>query len=101
MENGSIQRGKKKTLQSGDKEVHNTAIARLKAGIKEKAKQKHQQRLERDNTDKTKDMWQLIQNKTEANRSRNNPTMCEAMLPDGPNIFSAYFDLLMIYTGSS
>lgn len=40
----ALSRAEKGVLQSGDKEVHNAARARLKAGIKE-AKKGHQQRL--------------------------------------------------------
>eukprot|EP00064_Thunnus_orientalis_P005316 superscaffoldBa00000514_g5330 len=56
----ALSRAKKAAFRSGDKETYNTARARLKAGIKE-AKQRHQQRLERDlYTNNTKDMWQQL-----------------------------------------
>ncbi len=53
-----VSRAKKAAFWSGDKEAYSTAIARLKAGIKE-AKRRHQ---ERDlNTNNPKDVWQVIQ----------------------------------------
>ncbi|KAI3356596.1 hypothetical protein L3Q82_017796, partial [Scortum barcoo] len=57
----ALSRAKKDASQSGDKEVHSTARARLKSGIKLE-EQMHQERLERDlNTNNTKNMWEAIQ----------------------------------------
>lgn len=69
--NGEVKalfRAKKAFFKSFDKEAYKTTWASLTAGIMQ-AKQRQEQRLERDfNTNDTTDMWQAIQT-TEATKA--------------------------------